>query len=252
MSIYLKHYFNHKANIFAKIVYVPINCFVLGLVWWIVALYNPDISYRNVISYYFVDFIISSMFPFARFAREIQDDIMEGKLTNFLIRPTNYMVSKISYCLSWCIIYIVIIIPFIYLYCIVTNLNVSFMSFVIFLFFVLGGMFINFLLWFYIGLLSFWTGKNLGIIKINYTISQLFSASLIPYMLLPYKVKTVFNLFPYKYILYFPVNIILSSDVQLTIIYKNILLLITWITVLYVLVKYTFRKGVRRYEANLH
>lgn len=250
LYIYSAHFARHKANIFAKLILIPINMFVLGVVWYVLAKNNKAINLNYVLAYYFIGSIISSLFPFARFAREMQDDILYGNMSNYLVRPSGYIIPKVANCLSWSSIYLCIGIPISLIVTYFLDIDLSMLRILSFIIFIIGSVIISMLIWMIIGLLSFWTGKNLGVIKVNYTLTLLLNSSIIPFVYLPNTLQSILSIFPYKYLLYIPVNALISQEMILKNRTIEFMSMIIWIFVLIILVKLLMKRGVKRYESN--
>lgn len=249
LFIYFKHCLSHKLNLFAKSVYIPINLFILGFVWMVLYQNNPSIPIQYVLSYYFLNFMITALFPFARLARDIQEEVFTGKLSAYLTRPISYFIPKVSLVISWSLTYIIFMSPFFIAFLFINQIY-SADRIILFLFFLLGGQVMNFLIWMCIGLMSFWTSKNIGLVKINYTLSSLMSANLIPFALIPSEIQNIMNFMPYKFIVYYPIHVLIGERSNEVLI--NIVMLIVWICLLLLIASKIFKRGSYKYEGNQH
>lgn len=247
-KIYFYHFSKHKLNLIGKMFYIPVNIFILSIVWVTLSYANPSIDLSYVLPYYICGSILAAAFPFARYAREIQEEILYYKTVAHLLRPGGYLTAKLAYCTSWCMVYLMMALPL----CIGTLVFFQYpltgkMIFLYILFAFAGNM-ISIFMWTIIGVLSYWTGKNLGIIKVNYTLSLLLSASLIPYDLLPKFVQQVFSYFPYKYTFYYPMNVLYRMGNGNIHLLQELCLILFWMVFLWGMLLFLSHQGERQYE----
>jgi len=102
--------------------------------------------------------------------------------------------------------------------------------------------FFNFLL----GLIGFWSPEVWAPRFIFTILLNFFAGGLFPLDILPKFIFSVFQLLPFTYLLYFPIKTYLG---QLTIveIFTGIIISLAWTVLLYLIVRYVWRKGLLVY-----
>lgn len=99
-----------------------------------------------------------------------------------------------------------------------------------------------------IGLLSFWWTQVLAVQDFWFGLYSLGSGYLVPLDLLPAPVTEVLNLLPFRFMLGFPVDLLLGRLDEAAI-GQGLLLQLGWCAVLFGLMLLMWRRGLRRYSA---
>ena len=105
----------------------------------------------------------------------------------------------------------------------------------------------NFFMAVAIGTLSFWFRRVHGFNALFWNIGGLFSGQFIPIDLLPSKLLTIANYLPFKYMVFFPAQIILRKPIMD--IPQNILIQLVWITLFFLAMVIIWKKGISKFEA---
>lgn len=183
----------------------------------------------------------------------VGDEIKNGDLSNFLLRPINYFLywfakdlgdkaMNISFSLVELVILFIILRPPLFLQ---TNILVIFSAIIatvsaVFLYF-----FINFL----IGLTGFWVYETWPLRFLFMILINFFAGGLFPLDILPKPLFTIFQFLPFTYLLYFPVKIYLGQ-LQFYDILKGLTVSVIWLLLLYQIVLLVWRKGLQVYTAH--
>lgn len=250
--VYIKQQKVHKANVWGKFIYIPIQSLAICIIWYVISLYNNNVSYVHMVSYYVVCAIMSSAFPYARHTRDVQEDIFSGVFSAYEVIPGGYLLSRLSFFYSWLMIYSIVALPSLFtLICLCNDYESSLFVFInSALFFFLGAI-VTFLQWAIVADLSFWTQKILGLVKVYYTVIAFFSGSLVPYIVLPNRFKLLFDILPFKYSAYFPARIV-TEGLTTTECIPDVFILIMYIAVFSLIHCWVFSEGRRHYDGGFH
>lgn len=183
--------------------------------------------------------------------REIERDIQSGNLSNILLKPVSYFLTRGMMAIAGKPLSLVIRLTAYTLIALFFKdkfvLNGNIFSLILFFFSIFLAYLIHNLIEFALGCLAFWTTRTSGASGILRTIMAIFSGGFAPLTFFPPLFQTVANLLPFAYTRYFPMLIYLGKLDTMGII-KGLGVQIFWIIILLVLVKKVWQKGLRRYE----
>lgn len=182
----------------------------------------------------------------------VSDDINNGNLSNFLIRPINYFyywfardlgdkALNVGFSLTEFVFLIWLLHPPLFLQ---TNLFVLFLFVISILFAIVIYFFLNFL----VGCIGFWSADVWAPRFLFYMILIYSAGSLFPLDILPKLIYEITQLLPFSYLLYFPLKIYLGQITALGII-KGFIIGGIWIGALYKIVLFVWHKGLTTYTA---
>lgn len=249
---------NKKAyltNFIGNIMYMPINLLILYIVWksiFISLNINSlnGFTFNELFSYYFIIKLINySTGYFNGLSYTIWSDITKGTISKFLCRPINYIKYNLSYGIGFIVHNLIVCIPILIIGSYLLEIkHLSILSIICFIISFILALLITFYLYFFIGILTFWTESIFGIRDLIINIGLIFSGSLVPLEFLPNFIGKCGNILPFNSMLYVPTSIYLNK-IDNIIMYKSIGIQIIWAIILYVIVKIVWSKGVRRFEA---
>ncbi len=122
-------------------------------------------------------------------------------------------------------------------------------AFLKFLSFMLLGFIMNYLINFLIGLSSFFIKSNFSLQALKTIFITLTAGAYIPFEFLPNWLRHIFELLPFQYLVYWPIQFLLNKDItQSNLFYLKILASqILWIFAFYVFVKIFWKLAVKRF-----
>ncbi len=182
----------------------------------------------------------------------IGEEINNGNLSNFLIKPINYFLywfakdmgdkaMNILFSILELTILFLLLHPPIFIQ---TNILIIFLSLVSAMIALTLYFFFNILL----GLIGFWSPEVWAPRFIFIILLNFFAGSLFPLDILPKSVFYFLQALPFTYILYFPLKIYLGQLSQIEI-YTGFFISTIWVFILYWLVKIIWAKGLAVYTA---
>lgn len=206
----------------------------------------------QMISYYLLVTLVDAFTAVAEDDWQIAADIKDGHISQFLIRPINYLAYRFSLYLSGRAIYTAIaLIPvglfvfFLREHLVLPPSPLAAAAFVTSV--VLAGL-LQFLIACTMALLAFWVTDVSTFIFIQFAFEYIASGHLFPIDILPRWAAQLILLSPYPYLLYFPVGVYLGrvSGPDLT---RGLLTQAAWVVAGFLLLRWVWSRGVRRYSA---
>jgi ABC-2 type transport system permease protein len=184
-------------------------------------------------------------------ARLISQDIKEGNLSSFLLKPFSYLkyqfISFLANRLFEMTLTFSLIIFFLFFFSDWFSIP-SLSYFLGFLIFLVISLILNFLINLAIAFSTFWlTDIRLFSTLVGLTFGFL-AGELIPLDVLPEPLKKISLMLPFQYTMYFPIKIYKSS-LTLGQFFVGLFWALVWTSILFILSKNLWRKGVRKYEA---
>lgn len=195
---------------------------------------------------------IISSFIISNRSYAIADEINEGNLSNFLVRPINYFlywfskdigdkaINIVFSVVELTILFIILRPPLF----IQTNPSLIFFSFAA----AISALFMYFFFNILLGTIGFFSPETWAPRFIFITILSFFSGGLFPLDILPQSVFAVVKLLPFTYLLFFPLKIYLGQ-ITMGDILSGIAISIVWVFLLYIIVNFAWRRGIKIYTA---
>jgi len=179
---------------------------------------------------------------------DIVDDINQGEITNYLLKPYSYLRYRFLYLCGSICINMVFVLPLTCIGAYVMRHAFTFpsaMGWVIFIITVFIAILFEFLMYAIASLSSFWVTRGSHFIYATILITSLFDGSLIPLDLFPAWAYRLMSYLPFQFIIYTPIQAFLGK------IHNPIPLLfiaILWLVVLFLILQLLWRKGVKKTE----
>lgn len=212
-------------------------------------IYGYDLE--KILTYIFTVSILRAII-FSSRTVDLAGVINSGALTNYLIKPISTLkvwfsrdiadkVLNIVFCLIEVGLIVYLLKPPVFFQ---TNLVYIFAFLASALLAIILYFFINFL----IGLIGFWTPEVWAPRFIFTILFDFFSGGVIPLDVLPAPVYRLFQLTPFPYLLFNPINIWLGRTSLLGI-FTSLTITIFWVAIFYFTVQFVWQKGLRIYSA---
>jgi ABC-2 type transport system permease protein len=203
-------------------------------------------------SYYLVLAVVDMLTAVTDDDWQIAADIREGAINQFLLKPIDYLWYRFSLFLAGRAMYTAVALIPVGL-CIVLLRDYVVLPpdaatvgwFLAAL--VLTG-FLQFLISFTMALLSFWVLEVSTFIFILFAFEYVAGGHLFPLDILPPMITQLLLLTPFPYQLYFPVGIYLGR-IQGDALWQGFAVQIAWIVLAYLLARFVWSRGIRRYAA---
>lgn len=182
----------------------------------------------------------------------VGDEINQGNLSNFLLKPINYFLYQfardvgdkamnIAFSLTELTILFFILRPPIFI-------QTNFGYIVPFLAATILAVILYFLLNFLLGLVGFWSPEVWAPRFIFIILITFFAGGLFPLDILPKSIYTFFQFLPFTYLLYFPLKIYLGQ-LALDEILRGLVISSVWLVLMFLIVKFVWHQGLKIYTA---
>ncbi len=206
-------------------------------------------SKNDFINYYAVFILVNQLtYPVAHWT--VGDNIFNGTFSFWLIRPVPVIFEAIAADLSVKIICFPFVCVFMAVMVIILKIKIVFTcsSVLLFLVCLMLSQILRFLVGYALSLIAMFTRKIQALLDINNTLVLIFAGQIIPTILLPDVMKRVSFYLPYRYMIGFPVEVILGK-LSAAEFYRGICISMIWILVLLVIYKFIWLNGIKRYTS---
>jgi ABC-2 type transport system permease protein len=209
-------------------------------------------SLGQMISYYLVVTIVDALTAVTDDDWQIAADIREGTISQFLLKPVDYLGFRLSLFLSGRIIYTVTAFVPVTLFIVWQRSffvlpadGMTCCGFAISV--VLTGL-LQFLISFTMAMLAFWVLEVSTFIFILFAFEYLAGGHLFPLDILPPTVAHVLSFTPFPYQMFFPVSIYLGRTTGHAL-WQGLAIQALWVGLAYALARVVWRRGMRKYAA---
>ncbi len=209
-----------------------------------------NFSKNSIITYYILVVLFQDvLYPSINY--EIVEEIKEGKLSFFLLKPLSYPIYHFFLAMGTNITYFLSSLLLTTAFVVLLGIKIVFPSWERLLYFVMAlglSYILGFLLSFVFSILSFWTTEISGIRIILDSLIPFFSGMLLPVSFFPIVLKFVVKIFPFWLIINLPIEIYIGSipDREIAQVFG---LQIMWIGVVSIILKILWNVGRKKYTA---
>lgn len=205
----------------------------------------------TILTYVLGTSLIRSMVLSSR-SVDVAGEISQGILTNFLLRPISYItywftrdIADKALNLIFSVVEIGLIVWFLKPPLIIQKDPTLILSFLVV---AILALVLYFLVSFLLSLTGFWFREVWAPRFLAMTVIEFLSGGVFPLDILPPSVFSLVRILPFSYLIFFPLKVYLGQ-VGLFEILSGVLVLIGWILVTFVAIRYVWERGLRVYEA---
>lgn len=237
--------------------YFPAQIIALSLVYSIIynqawILYGTielgGFTLPQLISYLFIALIIARALPRWRLSSEIERDIDRGPLVSYLAKPIDYAGFKFFGELPRVLLYLIFgAITYVVTAFFIPLPTPTLFNILIFIPFFLVAYLVAFLLVFMMSLGTFWVGRQWWLRNLLSLLMMIAGGGLVPLSFFPPIMQMVLNLLPFQYCYYIPA-ILLQGYYQPDQLLPIALLSVMWLGILWILARFVWNRGRRKYE----
>ncbi len=207
----------------------------------------------QMVSYYLIVTIVDGLTAVTEDDWQIAADIKDGNISQFLIKPIDYMAYRLTLFFGGRLVYMIAalgpIAIFIYIKRAHFVLPEDLMTVAAFgLSTVMAGL-LQFFISYTMALLAFWVAEVSTFIFILFAFEYIAGGHLFPIDILPSSVVTVLKFSPFPYELFFPVSVYLgrAKGPELA---MGLAMQAAWVGIAYLAAGFVWRRGIRRYTAS--
>ena len=206
----------------------------------------------QMISYYLVVSIVSALTAVNEDDWQIAAEIRDGQISQFLLKPIDYLCYRLVLFVAGRGVYLVTcVVPlgaFIAYYHVYFTFPSDPQTLLLFLLATLLTGLLQFLTSYTMALLAFWILEIDTFIFILFAIEYLLGGHLFPLDILPPGITSALVYTPFPYFLYFPVSIFIERTTGSAAL-LGLVVQLFWVIVAYVLARYVWHRGIRKYGA---
>jgi ABC-2 type transport system permease protein len=211
-----------------------------------------DYTLVQMVSYYLIVTIVDVLTAVNEDDWQIAADIKDGNISQFLLKPIDYLSYRLCLFLSGRIIYML-----------VAAVPLGIFIFCLRQYFVLppdvtaGGWFLvsvtltallQFFMSYAMAMLAFWVLEVSTFIFILFAFEYIASGHLFPLNILPPALEQALFLTPFPYQMYFPVSIYMGKTTGMALAH-GLLIQAGWVAVTYFLARFAWQRGIKKYGA---
>lgn len=205
---------------------------------------------NQLITYYIFMYIIGAITGMGSIGHKVADDIKNGTLNNILLKP----ISSIKYYFSEIIgqkvvqllVSLVVFIPVFIFYASSISINIGLFQLILFPVVIIFALVLTYLINLLISFLVFWLTEVTSFFFVKDLVVDFLSGRAFPIDIMPVGVVAVLNLLPFAYCTYFPINI-LTKDLSFSELIRGLGMQLGWILAIYIMVRITWKKGIKKY-----
>lgn len=254
VKLHYKRTIEHRFDMLIKNLQSVFTLLILFYFWK--AVFNGkqtlnSYSFSEIITYYFLMRVIYSRVS-AFLAASIAKEIKTGEITRYLIKPTDYIYTRITQYMTvdnlWPLGNAVVILLLSFFMYGFLSLPKSIWHFAFFI----ACVFVNGILAccinIIIGSVGFWITDVTHLKLLSTYIITILSGALIPLTFFPPFLQRILNALPFKYLVAFPIDVYFGKlTMQETA--QGLTILLIWIGLLLTIARAIFNKGLRGYES---
>ena len=206
----------------------------------------------QMISYYLLVTVIDAFTAVAEDDWQIAGDIKDGQISQFLVRPINYLAYRFWLYLSGRLIYTTVALVPVGVFVFVLREHVvlppSLGAGLVFVASLAMAALLQFMIACTMALLAFWVLDVSTFIFIQFAFEHIASGHLFPVDILPVWMSRLMMMTPYPYMLYFPAGVYLGR-IRGGELWGGLCIQAVWVVLVFLLLQAVWRRGVRRYSA---
>lgn len=206
----------------------------------------------QMISYYLLTTLVDALTAVNEDDWQIAADIKDGNISQFLLKPIDYLVYRLCLFLSGRLTYIAVAaIPLaIFVLCLKHYfvLPPDWTTFGLFLLSTFLTALLQFFMSYAMAMLAFWVLEVSTFIFVLFAFEYIASGHLFPLDILPQGLQQVLQFSPFPYQLYFPVSIYMGKVAGAELV-RGFLLQIFWVAAAFAFARFLWNRGIRKYSA---
>lgn len=207
----------YRSNIYLNFLFGCLPLFLSILLWK--AIYGISqkfiggYTYKEMITYYILVFLLSSILNVRENTVHIAEIIQNGEIHNYMLKPVSFFSLDFKLYLAEKLVYFSnIAIPFI-TFCILIRKNIT-LNLEYFIYFIISvclAFVLKYIIGSIFGILTIWIEDITGLLDFWNNIENFLSGGILPLSILPSSMYTVISFLPFKYFLFVPIDIYMGK-----------------------------------------
>jgi len=234
--------------ILGKALFIAIIVFIFGNLWKVIFATKGEIipGFTLPMMVWYLVFGEALIISIGRFVNEIGDEVKSGEVANYLTKPYNYLIYKMSVHFGKSIINfgLVLLLGGIVAYLMVGGVYISLVSIPFLLIISFFAMLLNLIIASIIGLFSFWMEDSSALHFIYSKILFILGGMLVPLELYPPVIEKISSILPFSYTAYHvsKLALIFSFSVFFKVLIMQLIWIILFIVILAIIYKFVIKK----------
>ena len=261
LNIGIQNSLTYRFNFLVRSLFGFIPLMAMIYVWRAIYLGNKaktasmvgSYTYAQMVSYYLLTTIVDALTAVNEDDWQIAADIKDGNISQFLLKPIDYLcIAGFAFFVSGRITYLAVAaIPLaIFIGCLHKYFVLPHDWTAVGLFLVSVGLtaLLQFFMSYTMAMLAFWILEISTLIFILFAFEYLASGHLFPLDILPPALERLLFFTPFPYQLFFPISIYMGkvTGAELA---RGLLIQFLWVCAMYVLARFAWNRGIKKYEA---
>ena len=261
LNIGIQNSLTYRFNFLARSLFGLIPLMAMLYVWRTIYRGNADkhggdlvgtYTFAEMVSYYLLTTVVDALTAVNEDDWQIAADIKDGNISQFLLKPIDYLWYRFCLFLSGRITYLAVTaVPLaIFIFCLRQYfvLPHDWMAFGLFLVSVVLTAMLQFFMSYTMAMLAFWVLEVSTFIFILFAFEYLASGHLFPLDILPPWLERVLYFTPFPYQLYFPVSIYMGKTAGAELA-RGLVIQFAWVAFMYVIARFAWNRGIKKYSA---
>ena len=258
LNIGIQNNLTYRFNFLSRTLFSFISIIAMLYVWrTIYAGKGPDAmvgsyTFAQMVSYYLLATIVDSLSAVNEDDWQIAADIKDGNISQFLLKPIDYLWYRLCLFLSGRMTYLAIAaVPIaIFVLCLHKYfvLPHDWTTLIFFFLSITLTALLQFFMSYTMAMLAFWVLEVSTFIFILFAFEYLASGHLFPLDILPPGIARALHFTPFPYQLYFPVSIYMGKTTGADLA-RGLVIQCAWVIATYLLARFAWNRGIRKYAA---
>jgi ABC-2 type transport system permease protein len=209
-------------------------------------------SLAGMISYYLLITVVDALTAVNEDDWQIATDIKDGNISQFLLKPIDYLGYRLCLFLSGRLTYLAVAVTPLTIFILCLHqyfvLPPSWAALGAFLLSIALTALLQFFMSYTMAMLAFWVLEVSTFIFILFAFEYIASGHLFPLDILPQPLQQALAFTPFPYQLYFPVSIYMGKTAGLDLL-RGLLIQALWVLAAYAAARLAWRRGIKHYSA---
>lgn len=258
LNIGIQNSLTYRFNFLARSLFGLIPLIAMLYVWHAIFEGNGSgatvgtYTFAQMVSYYLLTTVVDALTAVNEDDWQIAADIKDGNISQFLLKPIDYLWYRLCLYFSGRVTYLAVAaIPLtIFILCLrhYFVLPPDGGAFALFLVSVVLTAFLQFFMSYTMAMLAFWVLEVSTFIFILFAFEYLASGHLFPLDILPLTLERLLHFTPFPYQLFFPVSLYMGKTTGAEAA-RGLVIQFGWVVAMYLLARFAWNRGIRKYEA---
>ncbi|MBN2676915.1 MAG: ABC-2 family transporter protein [Anaerolineaceae bacterium] len=205
---------------------------------------------NSVIIYFIFALFFSHLYSFIRMSRDIREEIYGGDIVLYMVRPLSHLAMCLTKAIMTIVLNTLFALPILVIVgFVITGYfpSISQMLMLLITFFL--GFVMTFMIYYIIGLTSFFTDEIIGTLRLFMILSEFFGGVYLPLNYFPPFFQKILYYSPFQFWVYLPASMI-SGNIAIESAFPLLVIGIGWILLLAVLIRVIWHFGSSRYSGH--